>query len=156
MPPAATRWFIAVLAGALALAAALPASAQDSTATVELRVWQGIAAPLRIYVSARHEAGSWATLGTIPLALDRVSSRGTFRYGDISLEVPLASGDLTTNVQLRVWRSIANPLSIYVSARHEAGSWATLGTIPLALDQESSRGTFRYGDISLDVPLPFG
>lgn len=136
--------------------AALPASAQDSTATVELRVWQGIEDPLRIYVSARHEAGSWATLGTIPLALDRESSRGTFRYGDIDLEVPLASGDLTTNVQLRVWQHIANPLRIYVSARHEAGSWETLGTIPLSLDGVSSRRTFRYGDIVLDVPLPPG
>ena len=135
---------------------ALPAGAQDSTSTVELRVWQGIADPLRIYVSARHEAGSWATLGTIPLALDSENSRGTFRYGDISLEVPLASDNLTTTVELRVWQGIANPLSIYVSARHEAGSWATLGTIPLALDRESSRGTFRYGDISLDVPLPSG
>ena len=58
------------LAGALALSAVLPAGAQDSTATVELRVWQRIESPLRIYVSARHEAGSWATLGTIPLSLD--------------------------------------------------------------------------------------
>ncbi|MCY3506106.1 MAG: hypothetical protein OXH41_08090 [Chloroflexi bacterium] len=152
----ATRWFIAALAGALALAVALPAGAQDSTATVELRVWQRIGDPLRIYVSARHEEGSWATLGTIPLALDRENSRGTFRYGDTSLEVPLASGNLATTVQLRVWQHIANPLRIYVSARHETGSWATLGTIPLSLDGVSSRGTFRYGDIALDVPLPPG
>ncbi|MDE2934851.1 MAG: hypothetical protein OXS47_13420 [Chloroflexota bacterium] len=152
----ATRWFVAVLAGALALAVALPASAQDSTATVELRVWQRIGDPLRIYVSARHEAGSWATLGTIPLALDGVSSRRTFRYGDVALDVPLASANLATTVQLRVWQHISNPLRIYVSARHEAGSWATLGTIPLTLDGVSSRGTFRYGDIALDVPLPSG
>lgn len=150
----ATRWFVAVLAGALALAVALPASAQDSTATVELRVWQRIGDPLRIYVSARHEEGSWATLGTIPLALDRENSRRTFRYGDVALDVPLASANLATTVQLRVWQHIANPLRIYVSARHEAGSWATLGTIPLSLDGVSSRGTFRYGDIALDVPLP--
>ena len=156
MLSAATRWVVVLLAGALVLSAVLPAGAQDSTATVELRVWQRIESPLRIYVSARHEAGSWATLGTIPLSLDRENSRGTFRYGDISLEVPLASGSLTTNVELRVWQRIEDPLRIYVSARHEAGSWATLGTISLPLDRENSRGTFRYGDISLEVPLPPG
>ncbi len=148
------RWLIVSLAGLLALSAAIPASAQDLTATVELRVWQRIQDPLGIYVSARHQAGSWATLGTIPLSLDRENSRGTFRYGDISLEVPLASGNLTTTVELRVWQRIQDPLGIYVSARHEAGSWATLGTIPLSLDRENSRGTFRYGDVSLEVPLP--
>ena len=142
------------LAGLLALSAALPASAQDLTAAVELRVWQRIDDPFRIYVSARHKAGSWNTLGTIPLSLDRENSRGTFRYGDISLEVPMASGNLTTNVELRVWQRIADPLRIYVSARHEAGSWSTLGTIPLPLDQETSSGTFRYGDTSLEVSLP--
>ena len=153
----AARWFIvSLLAGLLALSVALPASAQDSTATVELRVWQRIEDPLGIDLSARHEAGSWATLGTIPLALDRENSRGTLRYGDISLEVPLASGNLTTNVELRVWQRIADPLRVYVSARHEAGSWNTLGTIPLPLDRETRSGTFRYGDTSLDVPLPPG
>ena len=150
------RWFIVSLAGVLTLLVALPASGQGSTATVELRVWQRIEDPLRIYVSARHETGSWATLGTIPLPLDRENSRRTFRYGDISLEVPLPSGNLTTNVELRVWQRIEDPLRIYVSARHEAGSWGTLGTIPLPLDRENSRRTFRYGDIFLEVPLPSG
>ena len=151
------RWFIVSLAGLLTLLVALPASAQTATANVELRVWQRIADPLSIYVSARPEGGSWATLGTIPLALDQRNSRGTFRYGDIDLGVPLpgaASQDSTANVELRVWQRIADPLSIYVSARPENGSWATLGTIPLALDQRNNRGTFRYGDITLAVPLP--
>ena len=152
----AARWFIAILVGVLALSAALPARAQDSTANVELRVWQRIADPLRIYVSARPEDGSWNTLGTISLPLDSETSSGTFRYGDISLEVPLGSGNLTTNAELRVWQRIESPLRIYVSARHEAGSWATLGTISLPLDRENSRRTFRYGDISLEVPLPSG
>lgn len=156
MFPTAARWCIAILAGALTLPAALSAGAQDSTATVELRLWQHVEDPLRIYVSARHEAGSWATLGTIRLALDRENSRRTFCYGDTSLGVPLTSGNLTTNVELRVWQRIANPLHLYVSARHEAGSWATLGTIPLALDRENSRRTFRLGDTSLEVPLPAG
>ena len=151
------RWLLVVLAGLLTLLVALPATAQTEAANVELRVWQRIEDPLRIYVSARPEGGSWGTLGTIPLALDQRNSRGTFRYGDIDLGVPLpgaASQDSTANVELRVWQRIADPLRIYVSARPEGGSWSTLGTIPLALDQQNSRGTFRYGDIALAVPLP--
>ena len=151
--PVPVRWILVALAAVIALAVALPATAQDSTTNVELRVWQRTTNPLSIYVSARPEDGSWATLGTIPLALDQRNSRGTFRYGDIDLEVPLQA-DLTTTVQLRVWQRITNPLSIYVSARHKEGSWSTLGTIPLALDQRNSRGTFRYGDITLAVPVP--
>ena len=151
------RWFILSLAGLLVLSLTRPASGQDLTANVELRVWQRIADPLRIYVSARPEGGSWSTLGTIPLALDQRNSRGTFRYGDIDLRVSLAraaSQDSTANVELRVWQRIADPLRIYVSARPEGGSWSTLGTIPLALSDRTSSGTFRYGDITLAVPLP--
>ncbi|MCY3602732.1 MAG: hypothetical protein OXH12_06580 [Chloroflexi bacterium] len=105
-------------------------------------------------MSARHEAGNWNTLGTISLPLEHENSHGTLRYGNVLLEVPLASGSLATNVELRVWQRIADPLGMYVSARHEAGSWNTLGTIPLPLDQVTRSGTFRYGDISFKVPLP--
>ena len=153
------RWLLVVLAGLLTFLVALPAAAQTETGNVELRVWQRVANPLRIYVSARPEDGSWATLGTIPLPLDEETSSRTFRYGDITLAVPLpgaASQDATANVELRVWQRIAEPLRIYVSARPEGGDWATLGTIPLPLDEETSSGTFRYGDITLGVPLPSG
>ena len=152
-----TCWLLVVIAGLLALLVALPASAQTTTANVELRVWQRIADPLRIYVSARPEGGSWNTLGTIPLALSGRSSSGTFRYGDITPGVPLPEAtpqDSTANVELRVWQRILDPLRIYVSARPEGGSWNTLGTIPLALSGQSSSGTFRYGDITLGVPMP--
>ena len=84
-----TRWLIVALVGALTLSIAISVTAQDSTTNVQLRVWQHTEDPLRIYVSARHEEGSWNTLGTIPLALDQENSRGTFRYGDITLAVPL-------------------------------------------------------------------
>ena len=46
--------------------------------------------PERNFISARPEGGSWSTLGTIPLPLtDGVSSSGRFRYGDITLAVPV-------------------------------------------------------------------
>ena len=123
------------------------------TANVEVRVWQDVNDARNIYISARPENGSWATLGTIPLPLDDGhSSSGRFRYGDISVGVPV--GAATATVEVRVWQDVDNALSIYISARPEDGSWRTLGTIPLPLDDgHSSSGRFRYGDITVAVTL---
>ena len=56
-------------------------------------MWEDVNDPERNYISARPEGGSWRTLGTIPLPLtDGVSSTGRFRYGDITLAVPLGDG----------------------------------------------------------------
>ena len=61
----------------------------------------------------------------------------------------------TAKVEVRVWQDVNDAESIYISARPEGGSWGTLGTIPLPLDDGlSSSGRFRYGDIAVDVPLP--
>ncbi len=127
----------------------------SGTANVEVRVWQRTADPLRIYISARPEGGSWDTLGTIPLPLDDGhNSSGSFRYGDIAVAVPLARSR-TANVEVRVWQRVADPLRVYISVRLEGGSWGTLGTIPLPLDDgRSSSGSFRYGDIAVAAPLP--
>ena len=145
---------LVMLTGIVGLVAS---SAQDqSTATVEVRVWQDVGDELQIYISARPADGSWATLGTIPLPLDDgVSSSGRFRFGDISVDVPLPGQTEPATVEVRVWQDVGDIASIYISARPADGSWATLGTIPLPLDDGvSSTGRFRYGDISLDVPLP--
>jgi len=65
------------------------------TANVEVRIWQRVADPLRIYISARPEGGLWDTLGTIPLPLDDGhSSNRNYRYGDVTVE----------GVEVRVWR----------------------------------------------------
>ena len=67
----------------------------------------------------------------------------------------LAQASRTANVEVRVWESTSDPRLNYISARPEGGSWRTLGTIPLLLtDGVSSSGRFRYGDITLAVPLP--
>ena len=123
------------------------------TANVEVRVWQDVNDARNIYISARPEDGSWAALGTIPLPLDDGhSSSGRFRYGDIAVDVPV--GAATATVEVRVWQDVNNALSIYISARPEDGSWRTLGTIPLPLDDgHSSSGRFRYGDITVAVTL---
>ncbi|MXW24715.1 MAG: hypothetical protein F4Z77_00195 [Dehalococcoidia bacterium] len=100
--------------------------------------------------------GSWHTLGTIPLSLDDgVSSTGQYRYGDAALDVPLADWQVPATVEVRVWQDMGDSARIYISARPAGGSWRTLGTIRLPLDDGfSSTGRFQFGDISLDVPLP--
>ena len=131
-----------------------PEPATETTANVEVRVWQDVRDARSIYISARPEDGSWATLGTMPLPLDDgLSGSGRFRYGDITVAVPVASA--TKDVEVRVWQAVRDARNIYISARPEGGSWATLGTIPLPLDDgHSSSGRFRYGDITVEVPVP--
>lgn len=125
-------------------AGALPVAAQESTANVEVRVWQKISDGRSIYLSARPEGGDWDTLGTIPLPLDDgYSSSGNYRYGDVTVE----------GVEVRVWQRVSDLRGIYISARPEGGDWGALGTIPLPLDDGfSSSGAYRYGDITIAVP----
>lgn len=145
------------LAVLLALAAVAPGAAQEGdTATVEVRVWQDVGDELAIYVSARPAGGDWRTLGTIPLPLDDgTSSSGRFQYGDIALDVPLPVRADPATIEVRVWQDVGDSSSIFISARPAEGDWRILGTIPLPLDDGvSSSGRFRYGNISLAVPVP--
>ena len=123
---------------------------------MEVRVWQDVGDEREIHVSARPASGSWRTLGTIPLPLDDgFSSTGRYRYGDIALDVPLASQASPATVEVRVWQDVGDSARIDVSARPAGGDWDVLGTIRLLLDDGlSSTGRFQYGDIALDVPLP--
>ena len=141
--------FLAVFAGA-----AEGESYGDSTAAIEVRVGQDVRDGRHIYISARSADGSWRTLGTVSLPLDDgLSSSGRYRYGDIALDVPLRAS--TVGVEVRVWQDVRDDLRIYISARIAGGSWSTLGTIRLLLDDGLwSSGRLRYGDISLDVALP--
>jgi len=155
------RGVVAVAAAALALVAVAvvpTAEAQGSgqTATVEVRVWQDVGNELDIQISARPATGLWQALGTIPLPLDDgLSSTGRYRYGDIALDVPLANRASPAPVEVRVWQDVDDSARIYISARPADGDWRILGTIRLLLDDGfSSSGTYRFGDISLDVPLP--
>ena len=151
------RLTIVVLAALLGLVVATVGAAQaEETATIEVRVWQNVSDELEIHISARPAGGNWRILGTIPLPLvDGVSTSGQYRYGDISLGVPLANRAVPATVEVRVWQDIQNSARVYISARPEDGDWGVLGTIRLLLDDGfSSNGRFQYGDISLDVPLP--
>ena len=161
MPPAgsvARGLVILAVAAVLGLAAMATGAAQgEATARIEVRVWQDVGDELDIQISARPAAGSWRTLGTIPLPLDDGVSSTGYNYGDISLDVPLANWASPVTVEVRVWQNVGNSRVIYISARPSAGSWQTLGTIRLPLDDGfSSTGRFRFGDIGLDVPFPEG
>ena len=148
---------------AVALAAFLAATAigggyttsvnAQSTANVEVRVWQRISDARALYISARPEGGSWRTLGTIPIDMSGISGSRAYRYGDITVTVPRA-GTSAAVVEVRVWQRVRDDLSLYISARPRGGSWGTLGTIPLDMSGRSSTGAFRYGDITVRVPLP--
>lgn len=153
------RLTVSVAGVLLGLAVLAPGAAQGgagATAPVEVRVWQDVEDEFDIYVSARPATGSWGTLGTIPLALDDgISSSGRYRYGDTSLDVPLRNRATPAPVDVRVWQDVGNSARVYISARPAGGDWGVLGTIRLPLDDGfSASGVFRFGDISLDVPLP--
>lgn len=61
----------------------------------------------------------------------------------------VAQGNAEATVEVRVWQSLEDAERLYISARPAFGSWATLGTIPLPLDDGRSRdGRYLYGDIS--------
>ena len=139
---------ILALAVAVVALVAVGVDAQSgATANVEVRVWQRVADARALYISARPEGGSWRTLGTIPLGRGeasayRTGADGRFRYSDITI----------AGVDVRVWQRTGNARSLYISARPRGGSWSTLGTIPL--DMSGRSGAFRYGDITVRVPLP--
>ncbi len=123
---------------------------------IELRVLQELDDDLGISVSARPADGSWRTPGVIALPLDDGhSSDGHYRYGDVTLEVPLSNRATPARIEMRVWQHVENGRRLYLSARSQDGSWATLGTIALPLDDgvDSLRG-LRYGEASIEAPLP--
>ena len=122
---------------------------------VEVRVLQNVEDGREIHISARPATGSWQALGRIPLALDDgFSPRGRYRYGDVSLDVPLPNRASPATVEVRVWQDVRNDRNIHISARPADGDWGVLGTIRLLLDDGlSSMLSFRFGDIRLEVPL---
>ena len=121
--------------------------------TIETRVWQHVDDPMRIYLSARPEGGSWATLGTVLLPLDQRSGpNDQWAYGVVTLDAPV--GDGAVSVEIAVVRNTVNG-RLYLNARAEGGSWSDLGAIALSLDDGySGDGSYRYGDTTVAVPLP--
>ena len=147
--------------GALLLVAvggsgAARAGSEDSAANeivLELRVWQHVEDNDNVWLSARAEGGSWRTLGTEPLGLEHIEDAGRYRYGDVAI----------AGVTLRFWQSRGEPGRFFV--RPCSGPcperdvlrpvlWRPLGMLGLPLDDgHDRRGRFRYGDITIAVPV---
>ena len=84
------RWFLAALAGVLALSGVAFALAQTSrTVTVEVTVWRSVSDPSLLYVSTRPEGGGWRTLNT-PLDMSGLSDSRNFHQSNaVRIEVAL-------------------------------------------------------------------
>ena len=118
--------------------------------SVELRVWQRVAEPLRLWVSSRTDAdSSWSTRELDLAMIEGGGWRAASRTVD-------ASGG---PIELRVWQHPGELSRVYLSARAGGGgSWDEYGTQRVALN---AAGPWRYGELSLalawpdaDAPLP--
>ena len=52
-------------------------------------------------------------------------------------------------VDLRVWQSVLDGDSLYLSARTAGGDWRAFGTVPLTLEHLESAARYRYGDAAV-------
>ena len=148
------RSLAALLALLLAIGFSATALAQDDgTVGVQVRVWQDISSPKRLYISARPAGGSWSGLGTVRLTLDDAgSSELRTRYDSVRLRVPLpgaSSSGPSAEVEVRVEQAVDAPGAFFVSARGEGHFWSAAETAPLSLS--ASDRWFRYGEVSFEM-----
>ena len=137
---------LAFSAGAGVAGAQQRGTGDNDTVDVDVRVWQHVRDPLRIHISARPEGVRWDTLGTVRLLLDDgLSSDRAYRYGDITVE----------GIEVRVWQHVRIPSPVFVNARAVGSDWDVTRAVRLPLrDGRTRDGTYRYGDITVAVPVP--
>ncbi len=69
----------------------------------------------------------------------------------------LADDDGRVSVQVRLWQDANSASRVHLSARAEGGSWSTLGTVRLTVDEEGSdESRRRYESVDVVAPLPGG
>ena len=58
-------------------------------------------------------------------------------------------------VEVRVWEKIDDPSENHLSIRAQGGSWHDVGTIPVPMsdDDMSEDGRYRYGELSVVLPV---
>ena len=113
-----------------------------------MRIWQHVDDPENVWVSARPAGGDWGALGTFRFGFDNSDEGGGwfwpyghYRYGDLAL----------AGVSLTISQSRRAPELIYASACLYPPS---CGMILLPLDDGySSDGRYRYGDLTVAVPV---
>ena len=119
-----------------------------STVTVEMRLWQDVHNAENVWISARPQGGDWRTLGTIPFPLDAGDGAATYRYRDLAI----------AGAELRVWQRRDESERFFVracgSACPEEAPFEARSRIRVPLDDgHSSSGRYRYGDLTVAVPL---
>ncbi len=155
------RRFLVPFAALLAMAAAAPvllgggSHAQEAdvvafenpapSASAELRVWQSVRQPLRLWLSARPDADASWTTSELNLAM---REGGGWRIADQTVDSP--GGEL----DVRVWQHPSALSRIYLSARPASASWNEYGTQRVELDQTSRSGRYRYGDVAVALAWP--
>ncbi|MCY3507217.1 MAG: hypothetical protein OXH41_13755 [Chloroflexi bacterium] len=136
----------AVLVALVAVAGAEAVESDQEAGRVDLRVWQSVRDPQRVFLSARPSGGTWGA--TEELALEETNERKTFRYSDRTVTASVAPG--AVGVKLRVWQSVDDPRRVYLSARPFGGPWGATEQLPL--EETNERKTFRYNDRAVAVP----
>ena len=134
-------------------AARTNAGATADIVNIETIVWQSRTREEILYLSARQEPGSWATLGTVPLDMSGTDEEGTHRYGGVTLSVTSSDG-ATTDVEIRVWQQISDPGSLLIGARPEDAHWLLVERTRVELSDTSGNETYRAGQVTLAVTLP--
>ena len=100
--------------------AAIPVG--DLTAYVNLRVWQRVSDPLRVYLSARPAGGTWGA--TERLSMDKTDDDGSLRYSDRTLVVPTPVPLDEDVAALLAWRdTIAGTATLNWSRSRAVSSW---------------------------------
>ena len=124
---------------------------------VDLRIWQHIDRLDNLWLSARQQGTRWREHGTVRIRLDRRSSgfspASHHRHADLEI----------AGVGIRIWQRVADPTLIFAEAcvrscpPRERGvllPWTPLGKTALPLDDGyTTSGTYRYGDITVAIPL---
>ena len=104
----------------------------------------------------------------MPRAFERLRSRRGLRaapraLGPLAVAIALlatAAGTAqaagSVRVEVWVWQHAADTGKIRVGAARADGSWPAPEMLPLTLDDVSSSGRYRYGDIAIDVEWRIG
>ena len=100
--------------------AAIPVG--EGTAYVDLRVWQRVSDPLRLYLSARPAGGRWGA--TERLSMDRTDDGRSLRYSDRTVVVPTPVPLDEDVAALLAWReTLAGTAALNWSRSRDVSRW---------------------------------
>ena len=120
----------------------------DGTAYVDVRVWQSVRDPLRLYLSARPSGGKWGA--TERLLMDDTDSHD-YRHGDRAVTVPTPVPPDEDIAALLAWRDTQAGMSDLNWSRSLAlSSWTgvTVGGTPQRVTELDLRNRGLRGELS--------